>query len=28
MFNKSIDTNAPIHKLISTRWSGRAYDPN
>lgn len=28
MFNKRIDTNAPIHELISARWSGRAYDPN
>ena len=28
MFNKKINTNAPIHELISARWSGRAYDPN
>ncbi|MFL2555265.1 MAG: nitroreductase family protein [Gammaproteobacteria bacterium] len=28
MFNKKIDINAPIHELIATRWSGRAYDPS
>ncbi len=26
MFNKKIETKAPIHELISSRWSGRAYD--
>ena len=26
MFDKKIDVNAPIHELISARWSGRAYD--
>lgn len=28
MFNKKIDTNADIHELIASRWSGRAYDKN
>ncbi len=27
MFNKAIDTEAPLHELIARRWSGRAYDP-
>ena len=26
MFNKKIETKATIHKLIASRWSGRAYD--
>ncbi len=26
MFNKKIETKAPIHELIASRWSGRAYD--
>ena len=26
MFNKKIDVSAPIHEMISKRWSGRAYD--
>lgn len=28
MFKKKIDTQADIHELIATRWSGRAYDPD
>lgn len=28
MFDKKIDTQAPIHELIAKRWSGRAYDPD
>ena len=28
MFNKKIDVSAPIHEMISKRWSGRAYDAN
>ena len=28
MFHKKIDVSAPIHELISARWSGRAYDCN
>ena len=28
MFQKKIDVSAPIHELISARWSGRAYDCN
>ncbi len=28
MFNKKIDTQADIHELIASRWSGRAYDAN
>ncbi len=28
MFSKKIDTNASIHELIASRWSGRAYDPD
>ena len=27
MFDKKIDTHAPIHELLAKRWSGRAYDP-
>jgi len=26
MFSKKIETKTPIHELISSRWSGRAYD--
>lgn len=26
MFEKPIDTSAPVHELIARRWSGRAYD--
>jgi nitroreductase len=26
MFSKKIETKAPIHELIASRWSGRAYD--
>ena len=28
MFKKEIDTQAPLHRLIIDRWSGRAYDPD
>lgn len=28
MFNKRIDTEADIHRLLATRWSGRAYAPD
>jgi nitroreductase len=28
MFNKPIDTGRPIHELVASRWSGRAYDPD
>jgi nitroreductase len=27
MFKKPIDTLEPIHELLASRWSGRAYDP-
>jgi nitroreductase len=27
MFKKHIDTAQPIHDLLASRWSGRAYDP-
>lgn len=27
MFSKIIETKAPIHDLIASRWSGRAFDP-
>lgn len=27
MFEKPIDTSAPIHDLLATRWSGVAFDP-
>jgi len=28
MIKKSIDTSAPIHDLLASRWSGVAYDPS
>lgn len=28
MFSKKIETKAPIHDLIASRWSGRAYNSN
>ncbi len=27
MFKKAIDTAQPIHDLLASRWSGRAFDP-
>ncbi|MBT6043528.1 MAG: nitroreductase family protein [Gammaproteobacteria bacterium] len=27
MINKAIDVSAPVHELISSRWSGVSYDP-
>ena len=27
MINKAIDVSAPVHELISRRWSGVSYDP-
>ena len=28
MIDKTADTQVPIHELIASRWSGRAYDPD
>ncbi len=28
MFSKTIDSKAPIHPLLESRWSGIAYDPD
>lgn len=28
MFEKAIDTSAPIHELLASRWSGVAFDPS
>lgn len=28
MFEKAVDTSAPVHDLITRRWSGVSYDPD
>jgi nitroreductase len=28
MIEKAVDTSAPVHDLITRRWSGVSYDPD